>query len=123
MILPVLPSYGQSLGLNEASIGLIVAVPSFARAVLNLPMGRIVDVVGRRWPMIIGGCIDGIGCMMTAAAGGLHSMVAARLVMGSGSAIATSASEAYMMDVVAKHPKHKGTFRLSVLCERTTQTM
>ncbi len=77
-------------------MGLIVAVPSFARAMLNLPMGYMVDVIGRKVPMIVGAVIDAAGCFATALAGGMHSMVAARLLMGSGSAVATAASEACM---------------------------
>ena len=75
MIMPILPSYAQSLGLCDTDVGLIIAVPSFARAVLNLPMGRLVDVVGRKGPMVVGAVIDAAGCFATAAAGGLHSMV------------------------------------------------
>jgi MFS family permease len=57
---------------------------------------------------MIGCIIDGVGCLATASATGLTSMINARLVMGSGTAIAGAASSAYTMDVVAKFPQHKG---------------
>jgi MFS family permease len=108
MIVPCLPSYATSVGLAESSVGTIVAVPALARALLNLPAGHIVDVVGRKRPWMIGCIIDGVGCLATASATGLTSMINARLVMGSGTAIAGAASSAYTMDVVAKFPQHKG---------------
>ena len=108
VIIPVLPAYAQSVGLTATDVGLVVAVPSFASALLNLPVGRLVDVVGRKRPMIYGSLIDGVGCFATALAGGLNSMVGARLLMGSGSAISYTACEAYTLDVVGKFPAHKG---------------
>ena len=108
MIVPCLPAYTASVGLSEASVGIVVAVPALARAILNLPAGRIADLIGRKRPWVYGSLIDGIGCLGTAAATGLPSMVSARLIMGSGSAIAGSASGAYSMDVVGKFPMHKG---------------
>ena len=108
MIIPCLPAYAQSLGLTEASVGMVVAVPALARACLNLPAGSLTDIVGRKVPMMAGSFLDGVGCIGTAVAGGLPVMVGARLVMGSGSAIAGAAGAAYSMDVLAKFPDHKG---------------
>ena len=108
MIVPCLPSYATSVGLAESSVGTIVAVPALARAMLNLPAGHVVDVFGRKRPWMIGCVIDGLGCLATASATGLTSMINARLVMGGGTAIAGAASSAYTMDVVAKFPQHKG---------------
>ena len=108
MIVPCLPSYATSVGLAESSVGTIVAVPALARALLNLPAGHIADVFGRKRPWMIGCVIDGLGCLATASATGLTSMIGARLVMGGGTAIAGAASSAYTMDVVAKFPQHKG---------------
>ena len=108
MIVPCLPMYATSVGLTPADVGIVVAVPSFARAILNLPAGRVADLVGRKKPWVIGCITDGAGCIATAFAGGLHSMVAARLFMGGGSAIGGAASGAYAMDVVSQFPQHKG---------------
>ena len=82
MIVPCLPAYAASLDLPASSVGLIVAVPAFARACLNLPAGRLADVLGRKRPMIVGSVLDAVGCLGTAMAGGLPSMAGSRLVMG-----------------------------------------
>ena len=75
-------AYAASLDLPASSVGLIVAVPAFARACLNLPAGRLADVLGRKRPMIVGSVLDAVGCLGTAMAGGLPSMAGSRLVMG-----------------------------------------
>ena len=82
MMVPCLPAYAASLDLPASSVGLIVAVPAFARACLNLPAGRLADVLGRKRPMIVGSVLDAVGCLGTAMAGGLPSMAGSRLVMG-----------------------------------------
>lgn len=108
MIVPCLPMYATSIGLTPADVGVVVAVPSFARALLNLPAGRVADIVGRKKPWVMGTLADGIGCVATAFAGSLNSMVAARLFMGGGSAVGSAGAGAYAMDVVSGFPQHKG---------------
>lgn len=98
MIVPCLPAYAASLDLPASSVGLIVAVPAFARACLNLPAGRLADVIGRKRPMIVGSVLDGLGCIGTAMAGGLPSMVGSRLVMGAGSSIAGDTTQAHVVN-------------------------
>ena len=101
-IVPCLPSFAAALGLSQAHVGILVAVPCLARACLNLPAGRLADVVGRKRPWIAGSLVDAAGCVATAFAGSLGSMAAARFVMGGGSAVAGSAAGAYEMDVIAR---------------------
>ena len=108
MIVPVLPTYATSLGLAESDVGLLIAIPAAARAVLNLPAGRLADLFGRKRPMVLGGIFDGLGTCGTALAGSLPTMVGSRLVMGGGGAIAGPALEAYTQDVVNAYPHHKG---------------
>ena len=40
MIVPILPAYASSVGLTEAHVGVVIAVPAMARACLNLPAGH-----------------------------------------------------------------------------------
>ncbi|EOD33991.1 hypothetical protein EMIHUDRAFT_122807, partial [Emiliania huxleyi CCMP1516] len=94
MIVPILPAYASSVGLTEAHVG--------------VPIGQLADVLGRKPPWVGGAIVDGVGCIATACAGGLGSMVSARLLMGAGSAVGGSAATAYAMDVLSLYPKHKG---------------
>ena len=52
----------------------------------NLPVGYLVDVVGRRPPLVLGAIVDALGQIMTAAASTMTQLVPARLIVGVGSA-------------------------------------
>jgi len=109
MIIPVLPHFAQQVGLGSSGVGLIVGLPSAAKLLLNLPVGHLVDTVGRRPPLVAGVVIDGLGSLMTAGASSLGQMAPARLLVGAGSACGSTAGGAYTMDVVGRYPHHIGT--------------
>lgn len=108
MIAPLLPSFVASIGLSSSGVGLIVAMPSVARLVLNLPLGALVDVVGRKRPLVIGSLVEALGSLGTALAHSLSALLPPRLLVGAGSATATTAGTAYTMDVVDRYPEHRG---------------
>ena len=111
MIIPVLPLFAQSLGLGAAGVGLLVAVPQLTKLLFNLPVGHLVDVVGRKPPLIVGALFDGIGQVMTATSTTIGQLLPARLVVGVGSATGSvngAATMAYTMDVVGKYPDQAG---------------
>ena len=92
-------------------MGLLVALPQVTKLLFNLPVSYLVDVVGRKPPLVLGAIIDALGQIMTAAASTMTQLVPARLVVGVGSATGGStgaAATAYQMDVLAKYPEHSG---------------
>ena len=48
MLIVVLPLFAQSRGLGSAGVGLLVALPQLTKILFNLPVGYLVDVIGRR---------------------------------------------------------------------------
>jgi len=111
MLITILPLYAQTLGFGALGVGLIIAVPQLAKLLLNLPVGHLVDVVGRKPPLVLGTLLDGIGQLLTAGASTISSLVPARLVVGVGSAVGSvtgPATTAYTQDVLAKYPEHAG---------------
>ena len=40
--------FAQSIGLGQLGVGLLVALPQVTKLLCNLPVGYLVDVVGRR---------------------------------------------------------------------------
>lgn len=54
---PVLPLYAESLGANDAYLGLIAAVSPLAGILFSFPVGLISDRLGRRKLLIASGCI------------------------------------------------------------------
>ncbi|KOO25758.1 tubulin-tyrosine ligase family protein [Chrysochromulina tobinii] len=108
MIIPMLPAYAAQIGMTSSGVGLIVAMPSVARLVLNLPLGSLIDTIGRKPLLIIGTTVEAIGVLGTAFASSLATMLPPRLLVGAGSAGAGSAGTAYLYDVVDKFPERKG---------------
>ncbi|KAL3913814.1 MAG: hypothetical protein SGPRY_007847, partial [Prymnesium sp.] len=108
VIVPVLPQYATSVGLSPADVGLMIALPSLAKLCLNLPVGYAIDSIGRKPALVLGSLLDGVGSIATARSRQLRSVAPARLLVGAGSAGATIAEQAYLMDVVSKYPEHKG---------------
>ena len=103
--------FAQSIGLGQLGVGLLVALPQVTKLLCNLPVGYLVDVVGRRPPLVFGAIVDALGQIMTAAASTMTQLVPARLIVGVGSATGGStgaAATAYQMDVLAKYPEHSG---------------
>ena len=108
VIVPVLPMYAASIGLSASDVGLLIALPSLAKLLLNLPVDYAVDTYGRKAPLVIGMLFDGLGSLATATARSVGAMAPARLLVGAGSAGATIAEQAYLMDVVSQYPQHQG---------------
>ena len=86
-------------------------MPQLTKLLFNLPVGHLVDVVGRKPPLIVGALFDGIGQVMTATSTTIGQLLPARLVVGVGSATGSvngAATMAYTMDVVGKYPDQAG---------------
>jgi MFS family permease len=111
MIIVVLPMFAQSIGLGATGVGLLVALPQVTKLLFNLPIGHLVDVIGRKPLLIVGAVIDALGQFATATSHSLAQLVPARLLVGVGSATGGTvgtATTAYTMDVVGKYPEHSG---------------
>lgn len=112
MIIVVLPLFAKSIGLGGAGVGLMIALPQLSKLALNLPVGHLVDVRGRKPFLIWGALIDAIGQLATALSVTIGQLVPARLIVGVGSAtgsVTGPATTAYTMDVIGKYPDHSGT--------------
>ena len=71
---------------SEETLGDIAAVYFYAYAILQIPVGLIVDRYGTRWPLVAAILLVGLGTFAFSRAGGAGSAELARLVMGAGSA-------------------------------------
>ncbi|CAJ1361741.1 unnamed protein product [Effrenium voratum] len=89
-------------GLPRGGVGLLLAAPSLARVVFNLPAGALVDSFGRVPCMIIGELFAALGCLGTALALSLSTMLPIRFMGGSGGALASAGSAAYLTDLTER---------------------
>ena len=99
VVVPILPSMVQDLGLGATGLGLVLSAPYLARVLLNLPVGALVQRFGRVPMMVTGEIAEASAYALTAFATSLPSLLAARLLVGAASATAKGAAGVYLADV------------------------
>lgn len=107
-LVPTLPLFSASLGLGQMGTGVVLSAPAAAMLLLGPPMGRLADERGRK-PLIVAG-LAGIALsdFATGAAGGLASLVPARLGLGAGRAVCEAGERAFVADLCARTPESRG---------------
>ena len=119
LISACIPAYVTAIGF-PGSVGFIIALPSLAAIFLNLPGGVLVDVVGRKQPLIAGTILTGFGILGMAAVGGLATAVASRLAIGVGASLWWPALRAYQGDIVGRFSQYKRGRALGGVCMATS---
>jgi MFS family permease len=81
---PALPTYVQAkAGGNLAIVGTVLAMYGLWQALLRLPLGILVDWLGRRKPFIILGLLlAGLGAWLMGHAGGIPGLLVGRSITG-----------------------------------------
>eukprot|EP00466_Bigelowiella_natans_P012041 jgi/Bigna1/34837/e_gw1.7.198.1 len=94
--------------LGATGVGLILSAPSAATLLLNVPLGRLCDIIGRKPLMWCGTALTAIGTTATGFVGGsLSTLLACRLIVGAGSASSMTGSSAYISDLSDRAPQHR----------------
>jgi len=108
-MVPVMPMFAAQMGghLGATGVGLILSAPSAATLMLNVPLGRLCDTVGRKPLMWCGTALTAIGTTATGFATTLPFLLGCRLVVGSGSAASMTGSSAYISDLSDSAPQHR----------------
>lgn len=90
------PLYAVALGLDAATVGLLVALPNLFPMLLAVPAGRAVDGAGAlRWMLVASvGLVS--APLLVAALGGTLALAAAQLLLGLFHVFLTLASQAYV---------------------------
>ena len=106
IILPSLPYYAQRLGASGLWLGVLLTSYSFAQLVGAVVLGRLSDRFGRRPLILLGLAGSSISLALTAVAGSLAALAAARALAGLfGGSIA--AGQAYVADVTEGEERAK----------------
>ncbi len=83
--IPIVPLYGNEVGLTAAQIGGLVAAFAGARVFTNVPSAMASDRIGRKWVLIAGGLFAATGNLLTATSDDLYLLMAYRFIAGIGS--------------------------------------
>jgi MFS family permease len=108
-VVPVLPYYATESGLTASHLGIVLAMPSASRLLVNLPLGRLADTVGRKPLMVAGTMLTAVGILGTGYAMpyGLVALIPFRLLVGIGSASSMVGSGAMVADLSDDAPEQR----------------
>ena len=107
IILPLLPFWAQKLGANPAQIGLILTLYAVAQFLFTPLIGALSDRLGRKPIIAASLVIEAASFALTALAGTLPLLLAARFIGGLGSANIGSA-QAVVADVTPPEGRARG---------------
>ena len=108
ILIPILPSFSiKELGVDEAAIGIAIALYSFVQFIFNPILGRLSDKNGRKPVIVFCLLINAIGYIIFAFTDNYPVLLVSRFVAGiGGSSIAVA--QAYIADVTTKETRSKG---------------
>lgn len=107
LILPLLPFWAERLGANPFEVGLILTVYAAAQFLFTPVLGALSDRIGRRPVILISLLIEALGFALTALAGTLPLLLAARFIGGLGASNIGSA-QAVVADITAPKDRARG---------------
>jgi MFS family permease len=119
-IVPVTALYAEDFGVSNTAIGFTVAIYGLARLVMNVPSGRIADMMGRRWTLALGGVMTVIGTVICATAPTYEVFLAGRFIAGAGAAGVLTGGQIVLADIAKPHNRgrvmaiYQGVFIVSV---------
>jgi len=108
ILIPILPSFAiKELGVDEAAVGIAIAIYSFVQFIFNPILGKLSDKHGRKPVIVICLLINAIGYVIFAFTTSYFILLVSRIVAGiGGSSIAVA--QAYIADVTTKENRSKG---------------
>jgi multidrug resistance protein len=108
ILIPILPSFAiKELGVDEAAIGVAIAIYSFVQFIFNPILGRLSDKHGRKPVIVLCLFINALGYVIFAFTNSYIILLVSRIVAGvGGSSIAVA--QAYIADVTTRETRSKG---------------
>ena len=81
-VVPLLPSIQDDLGLSSVEAGLVWTITTLAMLVAAVPVGYAANRLGSRLPLLVAAALMPLALFGQALAGGLGTLLAARLLFG-----------------------------------------
>lgn len=108
ILIPILPSFAKiELQVDEAAIGIVIAIYSFVQFLFNPLLGRLSDKYGRKPIIVISLLINASGYIIFAFTTSYLILILSRVIAGiGGSSIAVA--QAFIADVTTKENRSKG---------------
>ncbi|MFC0449981.1 MFS transporter [Rhodococcus jostii] len=103
------PEIMKSFDISAAQMGVVSSAFLWTYAMLQLPIGTIIDKIGVRWVNRVGVFLWAVASFASAAAGGLGLLIIARLLLGIGEAPAVPAAWKAIGQWFPKHERGTAT--------------
>ncbi|PFB69249.1 MFS transporter [Bacillus cereus] len=113
LIIPVMPSFMNDMGLTGKTMGYLVAVFAMAQLIASPITGRWVDLYGRKKMIIIGLFIFGVSELLFGLGTDVWMLYAARLLGGISAAFIMPGVTAYVADITSMQERPKAMGYLS----------
>ena len=108
ILIPILPSFAvKELGVNEAAIGIAIAIYSFVQFLFNPVFGKMSDKYGRRPVIIVCLFLNAIGYIVFAFTHSFLMLLISRVIAGIGGS-SIGVAQAYIADVTTRENRSKG---------------
>ena len=106
---PLYPIYQRQFGFSQLTITIIFAVYGGVVIAGLLLLGRLSDIIGRRWMLLPGIALSAASAMVFITDAGLPTMLAGRVLSGFSAAIFTGTATAAMVDLAGPQQRLKAT--------------
>jgi multidrug resistance protein len=108
ILIPILPSFAKKeLGVDEASIGIAIAIYSFVQFLFNPFFGKLSDKYGRKPVIVVSLFLNAIGYVIFAYTHSYLMLLLSRVIAGIGGS-SIGVAQAYIADVTTKENRSKG---------------
>lgn len=107
IIMPILVPYFQGLGLTMKDIFQLQSIFSFLILVFEIPSGYLSDLVGRKYTLVIGSLMHGIGYTIFPFADGFWTLVIAEIFLAIGASLFSGTDISLLYDSIDKDDKTK----------------
>jgi MFS transporter, DHA1 family, multidrug resistance protein len=120
IVVPVTPIYARTFGVNEAAIGLVVAVYGLGRFLFSVPVGQAADRFGRKQVILGGTLLTCVGSLLCGLAGDFTQLLIFRFIAGVGSTAVITGTQIVVADIATRQNRgrmmstYQGFFQFAV---------
>lgn len=108
ILIPILPSFSvKELGIDEAAIGIAIAIYSFVQFLFNPVLGKISDKYGRKPVIVVCLFLNAIGYVIFSFTHSYILLLVSRVIGGIGGS-SIGVAQAYIADVTTRENRSKG---------------
>lgn len=102
---PLLALVARDLGASVPVAALIVALPIISELVVAMPVGALIDRVGERTALTLGGLLEAVIGVIGWSAGSLGTLVVTAVLLGPANAVFIVARQSFLAQVVPIHQR------------------